>query len=116
MSIVINPGTGPLNPDGVSRDKAVTAFRKFKEDLESAGVKSEMGEVSTGDVHGYWTAFFAVDDRQHEVEIPGLPLDKIRCGPNDDPWQFQRIYIDGSSWLWDIAVTVIRDHEPEEDD
>jgi hypothetical protein len=52
-----------------------------------------------------------------EVEMPGLPLRDVRYMP-DEPgnegqkaWDFPRLWVDGSSWLWKFAVRTISESE-----
>lgn len=43
-----------------------------------------------------------------EVQMPGVALDRVRFVGADSQniWDFPRLYIDGSSWVWKYAVNV----------
>lgn len=58
--------------------------------------------------HLRWTG--APTPRECVVQMPGLPLAQVRYlrGAGMDPWQFPRLYVDGSSWLWCFAVSQAR--------
>lgn len=47
-----------------------------------------------------------VDGTRHVVEMPGLPADEVtfRGDPGQNAWDYPRLYVNGSSWLWKYAV------------
>lgn len=46
--------------------------------------------------------------RKASVDMPGTPLTEVRYIDGADPWRFPRLYVDGSSWLWEFAVDMTR--------
>lgn len=44
-----------------------------------------------------------------DIDMPGLPLDALRYtgAPGQDIWDYPRLYVDGSSWVWRYAIEVI---------
>ena len=104
--IVANPGAGPVS--GSTRENADKNMRKF---LEDCGADSfEFGGMEHDGRFGYQ---MKVGDRTVDVDMPGLPLEKVRfvSDPGQNIWDFPRLYIDGSSWVWKYAVSVTKDKE-----
>jgi hypothetical protein len=121
MSIVINPGSGPVQGD-CTIDNASTNIAAFVRDLIEAGYGevSAVPGVKSDDYDrwyaGRWPFVVTVDGWAQEVDMPGLPLDGVRYVGTDDQniWDFPRLYVDGSSWVWEFALTQFRpDHRPE---
>lgn len=107
--IIINPGAGPV--EGGTFEQAQINAKQLAEDLGS-GFKIINGHPDPFD--GRWT--FELEDpgkRVHEVEIPGLPIERVRYlgDEGQNIWDFPRLYVDGSSWVWKWALEVIRDAE-----
>lgn len=62
---------------------------------------------------GYYPTTIHVDGRPVEIEMPGCDPDITQAGT---PWVSPRMYVDGSSWLWQFALNVIgRDDNADED-
>lgn len=106
-SISINPGTGPVA--GATVEAARSNMDTFVSDLRDAGVYVVgMTRRPTSDDEGRFAYELTMGDtRRVEVEMPGLPLDRVRFmdQPGQDIWQFPRLYIDGSSWIWKWALS-----------
>jgi hypothetical protein len=46
------------------------------------------------------------------VLMPGWPLARVRyTGSPQSPWDFPRLYVDGSSWLWKYAAEILAEVE-----
>lgn len=56
------------------------------------------------------------DDLRFDVEMPGLPLERVRYTGADGQRisDYPRLYVDGSSWVWKFAVSACRIHDDEE--
>lgn len=105
MSVVmINPGASPVK-DVSTYENAYENIEQFIKDCEIPMyiVKSEHipdeGRylfVLRNDEYNY----------QIEVEMPGLPLDRVRYikAEGQNVLDFPRLYVDGGSWLWYIGV------------
>lgn len=56
---------------------------------------------------------------QHDVEMPGLPLEQVRYmdSPGQNIWHFPRLYVDGSSWIWKYGLLdTVEEWQPELED
>jgi hypothetical protein len=44
------------------------------------------------------------------VLVPGLPLDALRCTPQDvrERWGLRRLYVEGNSYYWCYALDAAR--------
>lgn len=126
MSIAINPGAGPIaepsEPEQAAKNMAV-----FLEDLAAGfGIKAMfqpmnvpdpeteepmlMGGTRYSKVHdGRWPFRLWVNGVKHVFEMPGTSTELVRFmhQANQNIWDFPRVYIDGSSWVWDIALRVV---------
>lgn len=115
MNIIINPGTGPV-PEA-TEEHAAASMLAFGEDLRHTGLDvkdfSRTPDADYGEGRFAFTLNMA-DGRTVEVQMPGLPLDRVRYTGADGQniWDFPRLYIDGSSWVWKFALTVC---EPDEE-
>ena len=113
-----NPGTGPArfyNPTGrCSFASAYANMKALAAEVETAHVRVyKMVESRRAPIDGRWP--FKVWTRhapsgaacRYEVDMPGIPLRyvrtrEIRVAP--------RLYVDGSSWYWEHAVDILRNH------
>jgi hypothetical protein len=105
MIVHINPGSGPVS-DATEAHAAIniTAFLDdlaIEHDVLRPAIRH--GEMDEGGRFG-WT--IRVDDVWFEIEMPGIPLDQVRWidGPEQNIWNFPRLYVDGSSWVWKYAL------------
>lgn len=99
MSVVVNPGTERV-PDGTETN----ARRGMELLVADLGPESSWdGRLEPGRL-GWWTATIVLRGREHTIDMPGADPDVTRRG---EPWVSSRIYVDGSSWLWGIALDVL---------
>lgn len=109
MCILMNPGSGPVGGE-VSWDNAYENIGAYIADCEipmsivRSDHKADEGRylfVLRNDKYDY----------QIEVEMPGLPLEKVRYVEGDERsiLEFPRLYVDGGSWIWYLA-TVKKEH------
>jgi len=111
MNIVINPGTEPIgNANETEAINNMTAF------LADAGIPDATVERTAQQAkHDCGGRFFfdvtgdGVRGGSCEVLMPGLPLEKVRFvgGEDQNIWDFPRLYVGGSSWVWKYAVGMI---------
>jgi hypothetical protein len=100
-NLFINPGTGPV--DDATEANARVNIRQFITDLGIDGVRvRRLARADYGD--GRYAFRLYYKGRRCEVQMPGLPLDQTRWQKGLDPWEFPRLYVEGSSWLWSFAV------------
>lgn len=118
MSIIINPGTGPVR--GACEENALENMRMLVKDA-----RLEHPVILRRAEHDYGQGRFAysvfVEDKEAEVQMPGLPLEQVRYTGAEEQniWDFPRLYVEGSSWVWRYAVNVLssyfKDEEEHED-
>lgn len=107
MSIVINPGTGPV--DGATLEQARANMDAFCADLRAENIIATTITLLQDDHDGDGRFAYRLgtgDARQLDVLMPGIPLDEVRYMGADgqDIWDFPRLYVDGSSWVWMFAL------------
>lgn len=104
MSVIImNPGTEAV--PNATREHAIKNMSIFLADCEIEDLSFvSISERDYGD--GRYAFLVWKNTRCHEIQMPGLPLHKVRFMGEDDQnaWDFPRLYIDGSSWLWKYAL------------
>lgn len=108
--IAINPGTGPVH-----NTNEVDAFFNVTRLCEDAGVLDQMIEKPQRrpdheDGDGRYTYEVRLGDRVCEIAMPGLALGEVRFmgEPGQDIWDFPRLYVNGSSWVWRYAINSVR--------
>ncbi len=106
-NIFINPGTGPV--DGSMEEYANQNIAQLVQDVGLEGVTYRR-DAPKDYGEGRFAYQLNREERDVEVQMPGLPLDKVRyLEEGQNAWDFPRLYVDGSSWLWEFAVDMIRD-------
>jgi len=126
VNIIINPGTS--NVYGAELEDAETNMQAWITEIPD--YKSYTCKYSKKKTENYWHQYpdmargrFTFDvtvhlkDGRHfafEVEMPGLPLDKVRYVSDEGQniWDFPRLYVDGSSWVWEYSFS---DFEPDDE-
>lgn len=112
MSYISNPGAGPIEGGDVHAARA--NLDQFLDDLFTEPgqhvtaparelVKvSELGEPSDG----RWPFEVELFGQRVRVDMPGLRLSQVRYerGGHHNPFDFPRLFIDGDSWLWPLAL------------
>lgn len=110
--VTINPGTEPVAD--TSAEAALLNVHQLAEDVGGKVLTSDNPHGPIFDGQGRYLIRMR---NEHgvlvAVEMPGLPLDQVRYTgePGQNIWDFPRLYVDGSSWVWKYAVNVIRDTE-----
>lgn len=102
--VFVNPGTGPV--DDATEAEARKNMKQLVIDAEIQGAR--VRRKSRLDENGRFGFRVIAADRTWDVEMPGLPLERVRFMKGLDPWQFPRLYLDGSSWLWEFAVGIMK--------
>ena len=116
MTIFINPGSGPVA--GASEASARANLEKFIEDLKEKGCRAEPNPHADfkADGQGRWETSIIVEGEEVEIDMPGLPLEKVRWLSEESGsiWDFPRLYVDGSSWIWKFALDACTAKDDEE--
>lgn len=106
--LIINPGSGPVA--NATRENAAANMRQF-----AADCKATFTDLPDDPAYAYKGRFAFTLIRMnsggqvqtHEIQMPGLPLDQVRyLGPPQNIWDFPRLYVDGSSWVWKYAIHI----------
>lgn len=114
MTIIINPGTGPV--PGATEENATAAMAVFCDDLRAQGKPVAGFDRTSGDDEGRFAYdVILADGETHQIEMPGLPVDQVRYLGTDeqDIWDFPRLYVDGSSWVWCYALDACQREDEE---
>lgn len=125
MSVIINPGSGPVA--GATRENAEANVRQLLVDADAPN--AEINFVKVGTIYGTdkpdgrFEFDLSMDGHVCNVEMPGLSLERVRYlgQPDQNIWDFPRLYVDGSSWVWTYAIGFVDDAlhgatEEEDDD
>lgn len=107
--VIINPGTGPCN--GAFQPCAEENLQQFIKDLKLSepDVTVKPYKKLRPDDRGYFDFTLVRGQRECEISMPGIPLAEVRYYKGGgSAWNFQRLYVDGSSWLWEFAEEFAR--------
>lgn len=116
ISISINPGSGPV--ERATEQNAINNMGAFTADLRERGIDVDTFTRRPNADYGDGRYAFSVhvgDGLTTEVQMPGLPLDQVRWlgAEGQDIWQFPRLYVDDSSWIWYFALNAFEvEREP----
>lgn len=109
MSIVINPGSGPV---------ANSTYEQARANMDVL-VKDALGEqageaVITNDNiedGGRFSFHIHFMGQSVDVDMPGIPLERVRYmgEKGQNIWHYPRLYVDGSSWVWEFAIPSVRE-------
>ncbi len=110
MQLIINPGTEPI--DGANEQNAADNMKHFIVDCSVKGLKYvRVPEEDGGYAKEGRFAFLVYVvgrniNRCYLVHMPGLPLEKVRyMGEGEQNiFNFPRLYVDKSSWVWMYAL------------
>lgn len=107
MRVIVNPGSGPVL--NTSQINATCNMGVFTDDLRANGLDVDtfirLADSDYGDGRYAYDVTFA-DGRSVEVQMPGLPVEQVRWmdGPDQNIWDYPRLYVDGNSWVWGFAL------------
>lgn len=102
-SVIINPGSGPVANS--SEDLAAENMKQFSIDCKAEGLSfKRVPEKDYGE--GRFAFEITNGIRTYEIQMPGIHLDQVRYtgAADQNIWNFPRLYVDGSSWVWKFAV------------
>jgi hypothetical protein len=101
MMMLVNPGTSSIRE--ADKKLAKLGIAQFVTDLDLGALKVKRDKK--GDCDG-WFGFKVKSKRASiSVLVPGIPMEQMRRMERDDSaWNFRRLYVEGSSWLWNYAL------------
>lgn len=98
MSIV-NPGSGPA---GGTAEQARANIDMFIIDM---GLAAQVITLAIGGVGGGRFAFMLrYGTRTVTIDMPGMPIERVRYVDGMNPFDFPGLFVDGDSWLWKFAI------------
>jgi hypothetical protein len=113
VSVAINPGSGPVEKS--TEDHALENIKHLINDIKIEGIKFiRLPDDDYGD--GRFAFLLWRYNHCHEVQMPGIPLSQVRFMKEEGQniWDFPRLYVDDSSWIWCIALNLLFKGEEEE--
>lgn len=112
MQLIINPGSGPVANSCF--DEACKNMEVLKSDIAERITSHPVKFAAPGksSFDGRYQFFLNVGDLAFEIGMPGIPIDRVRylASTQESCWNFPRLYVNGSSWLWRYAIDVIVGH------
>lgn len=108
MGVVINPGSGPTQGATTRENAQDNALALMIDAQVFDGAALEVGE-QVG-MSGRYAFVVHRTGRSVRVEVPGLPLDRVRWtgAPGENIFDYPRLYVDDSSWAWRFAGEMLR--------
>lgn len=110
VELSINPGSGPVE---ASEEEATKNIEFLIKDVNLPNVT--FVRCPDKDYHkeynnGRLAYELRLGQRTVEVQMPGVPIDKVRYDKDkQDAVDFPRLYVDGSSGWWEFAVSSVKD-------
>lgn len=108
-AVFINPGSGPV-PNATAEHAAANMIAFVR---DCAVPELVVLALPQHRYEGRWPFLLWRCDttRAHRIDMPGLPLHQVRYLrlPEQNPWDFPRLYVDDSSWLWQFALLSAED-------
>lgn len=98
---MINPGTGPVW-GRVTLDNAYVNLQRLLDDA-GRGSAEWRRDVDATEDDGRFAFLVPIDGEDVSVLMPGCPFHILTAGTVSAP----RIYIDGNSWWYEIAIGVL---------
>ncbi len=108
--LYINPGSGATD---ANEEEATKNIEFLIKDVNLPGISSV--RCPDKDYHkeygsGRLAYELKLGQRTVEVQMPGVPIDKVRYDKDkQDAFDFPRLYVDGSSWWWEFAISIVKD-------
>lgn len=101
--VIINPGSGECECGTWGQ-----AYANMKQFIEDCEIPMHIIRADFIPDDGRYLFVIGADNFKYEseIEMPGLPIEKVRYMSADgqNPFDFPRLYVDGSSWLWKFAI------------
>lgn len=111
MQVIINPGAGPVRDANGTQagTNMVTFARDVAEKLGCPVSEIHVSNLNREERGRYLFLLSRTVDGVRftsTIEMPGIPVDRVRWmrRPEQDIWDFPRLYVDGGSWVWFFAI------------
>ncbi len=101
--MIINPGTGKVGD--ATEQNAIENMKHYVADCEVCDLSFvRIPQKDYGE--GRFAFLVWKGTRCHEIQMPGLSLDKVRYvgSEGQNIWNFPRLYVDDGSWIWQFAI------------
>ncbi len=102
-TLIINPGSEGI--EDATEQNAMDNMKHYIADCEVDDLSFvRIPQKDYGD--GRFAFLIWKGTRCHEIQIPGLPLDKVRYvgSKGQNIWDYPRLYIDDGSLIWKFAI------------
>ena len=121
-TISFAPGAGPITIESTA-EQAIENMRVFLEDSrreKSAPTGMRWWRLKSEDEDGRFGFRVKVKGAPYavNVQMPGIALDKVRYMREEGQniWDFPRLYVSGSSWIWMFGMLSKADFYGDEED
>lgn len=98
--LILNPGSGAI--PNTTEAQAVANMQQFVADLGFGQFERHL-DVADGK-GGRYSFRLQHQHQQVELAMPGCPLDNVRPEHSDQMSSCYRLYLNGCSWYWAIAL------------
>ena len=107
MKVIINPGTGCITGTNNVRS-AEKNIKQFLRDVNCKGPVSYVRSPDKDYGEGRYCFLISNGYKTDEIQMPGLPIERVRFtgDNNQNIWDYPRLYINGSSFVWKYAVSL----------
>lgn len=101
--IAVNPGSGEIGASTWEQ-----AYENIQQYINDCEIPMHIVSTEFYPDDGRYLFTLKADnyDWQTDIQMPGLPLEQVRymCENGQSVYDFHRLYVDGSSWLWIYAL------------
>ena len=106
MKAILNPGSAP-----VKNASYEDAERNLFQLIQEAGLIRNTLTIKSSCEEDNGRFLFVINnaDVTCSVKMPGIPLEQVRFvnDPGQSIWNYPRLYINSSSWVWCYAVSQV---------
>lgn len=106
MQLIINPGSGPVDSSNIK--DATENIEQFIKDIDLPGVTYHDIKYNKDGRYSFHLKKQKKKGKNRvcEINMPGIPLEKVRYidSKKQNIWDFPRLYVNGSDWVWCYAV------------
>lgn len=105
-AILLNPGTADIPNTSLLYARA--NMHVLLADIGLSNVRMRYRSRDTDGGRYGFRLFF--QSRTCDIQMPGLPIERVRwMDHTQNIFDFPRLYINGSSWIWKIGIDIARE-------